>query len=413
VRAARALAAASVAVLLSACSGPEPDQAPRPEPGATSPSPDTPTPAEPALPSVGPSPSTGQGPDGEEKPTDDPLAEWSVEQKVGQLLMVGVSVTSPQQVSHTSITRHHVGNVFLHGRSDAGVAATRDLVERYTGLVSQRTTRDTPLLVATDQEGGSVQVLSGPGFSTIPPAMEQASWQPATLERRAERWGKELADAGINLNLAPVMDLVPRSLAEGNPPIGYFDRNYGFTPRSVTSSANAFSAGQRAAGVEPVIKHFPGLGRVTENTDTSDGVTDTETAADSPSVDVFRAGIDAGARFVMMSTAQYDQMDPGTPASFSRVVVQDLLRDQLGFDGVVMTDDLSAAAQAQEWSPGERAVRAVGAGVDLVLASADPSVVPEMAEALVEKARTDPAFAQKVDLAASRVLAAKSGLGAG
>ncbi|HWV78801.1 MAG TPA: glycoside hydrolase family 3 N-terminal domain-containing protein, partial [Isoptericola sp.] len=80
----------------------------------------------------------------------------------------------------------------------------------------------------------------------------------------------------------------------------------------------------------------------------------------------------------------------------------------LGFDGVVMTDDVSAAAQVQDRSPGERAVDAVDAGVDLVLASADPSVAPAMADALVAKARKDPAFAEKVDASARRVLAAKA-----
>lgn len=338
---------------------------------------------------------------------DDVLAGWSLEQKVGQLVMVGVAVDSPAQVSADAVTEHHVGNVFLHGRSEAGVDATRDLVEEYTDLAGRRTTHGTPMLVATDQEGGLVQVLRGPGFSDIPRATEQAGWPAATLRERAEGWGGELAAAGINLNLAPVMDLVDADEAEGNAPIGHFDRSYGFTPSSVTRSANAFSAGMRAAGVEPVIKHFPGLGRVTRNTDTDAGVTDTRTGPDAASVKVFADGIDAGARYVMMSSAVYDEIDPDAPAVFSRAVVGGLLRGDLGFDGVVVTDDLSAAAQVQDWSPGQRAVRAVDAGVDLVLASADPSVAPEMADALVAEAREDPEFAAKVDESARRVVEAK------
>jgi beta-N-acetylhexosaminidase len=330
---------------------------------------------------------------------------------VGQLVMVGVAVDSPAQVSADAVTEHHVGSVFLHGRSEAGVDATRELVEEYTGLVGPRTTNDTPLLVATDQEGGLVQVLRGPGFSEIPRATEQASWDAGTLRKRARGWGGELADAGINLNLAPVMDLVDETDAAGNAPIGYFGRNYGFTPRSVVRSATAFSAGMQAAGVEPVIKHFPGLGRVTANTDTDAGVTDTVTGAKADSVDVFAQGIGAGARYVMMSSAVYAKIDPDAPAVFSPAVVDGLLRDDLGFDGVVMTDDLSAAAQTQQWSPGERAVRAVDAGVDLVLASADPAVAPEMADALVAEARADPEFAARVDESARRVIEAKADLG--
>ncbi|MFC8598761.1 glycoside hydrolase family 3 N-terminal domain-containing protein [Isoptericola sp. NPDC057191] len=420
-RAARLAALLAAGAVLASCSGPgsEPTSAP-----ATSSAPSGTS--APASPEQTPSPTSSPAPTGTtagtttpspapsstgpSEPADDPLAGWTWEQKAGQLIMVGVSVSDPAAVSAEAIRDKHVGNLFLHGRSTAGVAATRELVDEYTALVSRRSTHGTPLLVATDQEGGKVQVLRGPGFSDIPEATEQATWSPATLRRRARGWGDELAAAGVNLNLAPVMDLVDEADAADNPPVGAFQRNYGFTPQTVVSSANAFSAGQRAAGVEPVIKHFPGLGRVTTNTDTTTHVTDDVTTRDSDSVRVFARGIDAGARYVMMSTAVYDRIDPDAPAAFSPVVVDGLLRGELGFDGVVMTDDLSAAAQVQGWSPGRRAVDAVDAGVDLVLASADPSVAPAMADALVAKARTDPAFAKKVDAAARRVLAAKAGL---
>lgn len=416
------LGAGALAVGLLAGCGPAGDEpAPTPAGTGTSRTPDGGTSPSPAGTGASPTPTSsptasdpgdggqdGEGsggePDGQD---DDVLAGWSLEQKAGQLVMVGVAVDSPAQVSADAVTEHHVGNVFLHGRSEAGVDATRDLVEEYTDLAGRRTTHGTPMLVATDQEGGLVQVLRGPGFSDIPRATEQAGWPAATLRERAEGWGDELAAAGINLNLAPVMDLVDADEAEGNAPIGHFDRSYGFTPSSVTRSANAFSAGMRAAGVEPVIKHFPGLGRVTRNTDTDAGVTDTRTGPDAASVEVFAKGIDAGARYVMVSSAVYDEIDPDAPAVFSRAVVGDLLRGDLGFDGVVVTDDLSAAAQVQDWSPGQRAVRAVDAGVDLVLASADPSVAPEMADALVAEARDDPEFAAKVDESARRVVEAK------
>lgn len=399
-----AAVAVSAAVALAACSGPTAEPSPTP---VASPS-ASPTQATPAR-----SPSTpgDPAPSGTGSPTaDDPLADWTLEQKIGQLVMVGVAVDGGSaDASSAAVTEHHVGNVFLHGRSEAGVEETRALVERYTALVSQATTHGEPMLVATDQEGGLVQVLRGPGFSEIPRATTQAEWDPAELERRAREWGAELAAAGVNLNLAPVVDLVPEETARQNAPIGYFSRNYGFTAESVTASATAFGAGQRAAGVETVVKHFPGLGKVTQNTDTATHVVDDDVAPDSPDVAVFAAAIEAGARFVMMSTAVYERIDPEAPAAFSPVVV-DLLRDDLGFDGVIMTDDVSAADQVEGWSPGERAVRAVDAGVDLVLASADPSVVPEMTAALAERAERDPRFAAKVDAAVERVLAAKSTL---
>jgi beta-N-acetylhexosaminidase len=159
------------------------------------------------------------------------------------------------------------------------------------------------------------------------------------------------------------------------------------------------------------IKHFPGLGRVTENTDTDAGVTDDVTTREDPSVAVFASGIEAGAAFVMTSTAVYPQIDGSLPAAFSPVVVDGMLRGDLGYDGVVITDDVSAAAQVQQWSPADRAVLTIDAGGDMVLASADPGVVAEMVGAVVERASSDPAFAEKVDAAVLRVLAAKERLG--
>lgn len=373
-----------------------PESPPQPAPTPTATSPDVP-----ASPAPSPTPST---------PPPDPLAGWTLEQKVGQLLMVGVDVRSPQQASYDAVAQRHVGNVFLAGRSQAGTGPTADLVAGFTSLVSPETTRGTPLFVATDQEGGYVQVLRGPGFSEIPTALDQSRLDPGTLQRDATTWGSELAAAGVNLNLAPVMDLVPEESAAQNPPVGYFERGYGFTPDVVTSHANAFSAGMEAAGVDVTIKHFPGLGRVTANTDTTAGVTDSVTTRDDASVQVFASGIEAGAAFVMTSSAVYTQIDPDLPAAFSPVVVDGMLREDLGFDGVVITDDVSAAAQVQPWSPADRAVLTIEAGGDMVLASADPTVVAEMATALVERASQDDAFAAKVDAALLRVLAAKERL---
>ncbi len=341
----------------------------------------------------------------------DPLAGWTLEEKVGQLFVVGLDLTEPQQVSRDLVSQRHVGNVFLHGRSSAGSTAVRAVVDDFTALATDATTHGTPMLVAVDQEGGRVQTLTGPGFSTIPAATAQAGVAPDELRTQAQAWGEELAAAGVTLNLAPVMDLVSSSDAVGNPPIGALDRNYGFDEQTVTSHAGAFLDGMRTAGVGVSVKHFPGLGRVTANTDTTAGVTDTVTAPDDASVDVFRSGIAAGADTVLMSTAVYSLIDPSAPAAFSPVVVGGLLRGTLGFDGVVITDDLSGAEQVAAWSPGDRAIDAIAAGCDLVLFSKEPDAAPAAVEAVVARASSDPDFAARVDESARRVLALKASLG--
>ena len=109
----------------------------------------------------------------------------------------------------------------------------------------------------------------------------------------------------------------------------------------------------------------------------------------------------------MMSTAIYSRMDPSAPAAFSSTVVQRGVREALGFEGVVVTDDLSGAAQVAAWSPGDRAIDAIAAGCDMVLFSKDPSVVPDAVTAVVARAQADPAFAARVDESARRVLALK------
>lgn len=339
----------------------------------------------------------------------DPLEGWSPEERAGQLIMVGVETAGPRLASIDAVSTHHVGNVFIAGQTHAGAEAIRGVVDAMTALVGPDTTHGTPPLVATDQEGGQVQVLQGSGLSTIPSALEQAAMPAQDLRARALTWGQELADVGVTMNLAPVADLVDIPDPSANAPIGAWEREYGNDPATVLDHATAFAQGMEEAGVIAVYKHFPGLGRVGANTDTASDVTDGTTApSGDAAVSVFADAIGGGARVVMVSSAVYPLIDDSSPAVFSPAVVTDMLRGELGFTGVVITDDVSAAAQVQEWDPGQRAVRAVRAGCDIVLASGDPSTAIDMVRALVDQARDDPAFADRIDQSAARVLDLKT-----
>ncbi|WP_456844140.1 glycoside hydrolase family 3 N-terminal domain-containing protein [Cellulomonas sp. P5_C6] len=337
----------------------------------------------------------------------DPLAGWTLEQKIGQIVMVGVDLAAPQQASIDSVTDAHVGNVFLQNRSSGGTQPVLDLVHELTDQVSDETTHGTPLFVGVDQEGGQVQTLTGPGFSTMPAALTQGSMSAADLQVAATGWGQELAAAGVTVNLAPVADIPTEQGAASNAPIGHYQREFGYDLSTVTTHADAFAAGMSAGGVDTAVKHFPGLGRVTGDTDTTANVTDDVTSPSSDQVASFQHAVDRGTPFVMVSTAIYALIDPTAPAAFSAPVVTDLLRGTLGFDGVVITDDVSAADQVAAWTPGDRAVDAIEAGCDIVLASKDPTVLPAMITALTQKAQADDEFAAKVDAAVLRVLAAK------
>ena len=340
-------------------------------------------------------------------PTVDPLAGLTLEQRVGQLFMVGTPATAPGTEVLDALQTRFVGGVFLSGRSALGVAATRAVVDQLTAA----STSALPLLVATDQEGGEVQVLRGPGFSMIPSGVEQGTQTVDELTANAQRWGSELAAAGVNFDLAPISDVVADAAsAPANAPIGAFHREFGFDQQTVEQHAGAVISGMRSAGVLTSPKHFPGLGLVTENTDTTADVTDDLTYQDSPSVKVSETLIDQGACCIMVSTADYALLDPGVPAAFSPVIVDGLLRQTLGFRGVVITDDLSGATQVTAWSPADRAIMSIEAGDDIVLVSRYPQYAAEMIDAVVAKARTDPAFAALVDDAARRVVELKSSL---
>ena len=342
----------------------------------------------------------------------DPIAGLTLAQRVGQLFMVGTSASAAQQATLDAISLRHVGSIFLSGRSSAGVPATAAVVSTFTSLVDQATTGNEPMLVATDQEGGEVQVLQGAGFSQIPSAVEQGGMTSEDLQASARTWGAQLRAAGVNMDLAPVVDLVASAqAAAGNPPVGAFRREFGYEPSTIESHADAFRAGMSASGVETVIKHFPGLGRVGANTDTRSGVTDTVIGRNGADVGIYRREIAAGVRCIMLSSAIYAQIDSSAPAIFSPIVVGDLLRGQLGFEGVVMSDDLSAPRQVAAWSPADRAILAIQAGTDIVLVSAVPGLVPQMVDAVLAKAQSDPAFAKLVDAAARRVVTLKSELG--
>ena len=381
--------------------------------GGSSPSPQPTTPA-PASPSAAPSPTAAASatPSATATATGGALEGWSLEEKVGQLMMVGVDATAPKQSSNEAVDTHHVGNIFIAGRTTAGSQATQKVIASFTGRVGSATTHNTPMLVATDQEGGEVQVLAGSGFSDIPSALDQSAQPRDQLVASARTWGKELADVGVNMNLAPVADLVDIDRPSTNEPIGRWGREYGHDAATVSSKAGAFAEGMQASKVIPTYKHFPGLGRVTANTDTSANVVDSTTnrSTDAAVSVIFGAAIAAGAQVIMVSSATYALIDPSAPAVFSSTIVTEMLRTEMGFTGVVITDDVSAAVQVQGVAAGERAVRAIRAGCDIVLASADPTVAADMVKALVAAAQSDPAFAARVDESAARVLALKSGL---
>jgi beta-N-acetylhexosaminidase len=307
------------------------------------------------------------------------------------------------------IERLAPGGVFLAGRSTAGMAATAATTATIQQLGSTAS-GGVGMFVATDQEGGQVQVLSGPGFSQIPTAKVQGRWKPEVLQAAATGWGNELRAAGVNVNLAPVADVLSPALGTANAAIGRYDRAYGTDPRVVSDHVLAFARGMRDAGVVSTVKHFPGLGRVRDNTDFSAGVVDGQTTTTDPDLLPFSLASEAGTPWMMVSSAIYSRIDPEQPASFSAAIITTLLRERIGYRGLIVSDDLGRATQVAAVPPGQRAVRFLRAGGDIVL-TADPVALAPMIDEVMSTATSDPEFAGRITDAERRIVEAKTHLG--
>jgi beta-N-acetylhexosaminidase len=335
------------------------------------------------------------------------LGSLSLAQRVGQLFMVGVAgdIAGPELT--TAEHAYHFGSLLLNETSvgtaqlAARTAAMQDLAPSGTGGVR--------FFIAANQEGGEVQQLTGPGFATMPTALQQGTWPVSTLRTAATQWGTDLRAAGVNLNLAPVMGVVPPGTAATNAPLGQLDREFGFNPVTTGEHGAAFIQGMAAAGVMSVAKHFPGLGRVAGNTDFTANVVDNVTTPDDPYLKSFKAAVAAGVPMVMVALATYTKIDPTELAVFSPVVMK-LLRGELGFTGVIVSDDLGQAAAVQAIAPGNRAIRFLTAGGDLVT-SQTLAPAEQMAAAVLAKAEGDAAFRATVDAAARQVMTAKEAAG--
>jgi beta-N-acetylhexosaminidase len=338
------------------------------------------------------------------------LARMTEEQRVGQLFLLGLAGDRLGPAETDAIRVQHLGSVWFTERSASGTAGIRTVADAVQALATPAATAGVRFLVAANQEGGQIQALGGAGFSRIPAAVAQGGIATAALQGDAAGWGRELRTAGVNMDFAPVLDVVPPGTDARNQPIGVLQREYGHDPATAGSHGAAFLRGLQSAGVATTVKHFPGLGQVQGNTDFTAGVVDDRTGTTDPYLQSFRQGIDAGAPFVMVALATYTRIDRDHQAVFSSAIMRQLLRDGMGFKGVVVSDDLGSSAAVAGVPPATRALAFLSAGGDLVV-SKTADVAVTMAEAVVSRAAVDAPFRARVDDAAIRVLRAKQAAG--
>lgn len=394
---------AMTALVVAGCSDSQspPTAGPSTVPSSSVPLPTTqPATAQPSTPAETPTPTPT--PTATPSCIEQKLQTLTLREQAAQLIMTGISASGMTSAQRPIVQKEKPGSVFLLGNSGS-LSHTRTAMAAANTAATVKGVRP---LIAADQEGGQIQRLKGPGFDRIPAATVQGSWSTDKLTARAQQWGGQLKQAGVNVDLAPVADVVPTSLKSQNAPIGSLDREYGNTPEEVGPPVQAFVRGMQKADVMTTVKHFPGLGRVRGNTDFSSGVVDNVTVRGDTDLQPYADGIKAGAAMVMISTVTYTKIDPKNRAVFSPTVIQGMVRGDLGWSGVVITDDVGAAAEVASVPVGQRATRFVAAGGDVVI-NAKAGLTATMVNALVVKAQQDKAFAAKLTSSVRRVLTLK------
>jgi beta-N-acetylhexosaminidase len=291
----------------------------------------------------------------------------SLKQLAGQRIIYAYAGLRPPASLFSAIRAGDAGGVILFGPNISSYSQIRTVIAQLQGAALSSPVH-TRLLILTDQEGGKVRRLRGaPSLSekqvgAAPNALSQA--QAAGLGA-----GRNLAGAGINVNLAPVLDVYRQP---GNF-IDQFQRSYSGNPLTVSTLGAAFISAQQRTGVAATAKHFPGLGAATpsQNTDLRP-VTLRLSAQQLRAVDErpYAAAIAAGVKLVMTSWATYPALDPRRPAGLSAAIIQGELRRRLGFRGVTITDGIDAGAVTPFGSLARRSLLAAAAGADLILCAA-------------------------------------------
>jgi beta-N-acetylhexosaminidase len=311
----------------------------------------------------------------------------TLRQQVGQLIVSSFPDPAPPDYIRRRLRARETAGVILFGFNAGAEAEWR----RLTRSVQRHAAGDA--LVMTDQEGGEVRSVSWAG----PAAGQPAQGDSGDVRRSARAAARQLRRAGVNVNLAPVAD-VPGGAA---PVMGF--RAFAGGPTGIAARTRAAIEGMRAAGVAATPKHFPGLGRAQVNTDDASALVMGPLNAD---LVPFRAAVAARAPLIMLSHALYPAVDANRIASQSARIATGLLRQRLGYDGVVVTDSIEAQAVLDRSGVGRAAERSLRAGADLILTTGSASwnlIHPW----LLREARASQAFRKRVRESAARVLGLK------
>ena len=345
--------------------------------------------------------SGGQGGGQDEEGTSVAVEDMSVRDMVGQMFVVSVGGTEPDYYVEKMVRERNIGGVIFFGYNMESEEQVRSLTASLQQL-SMRTEPAVPLFVAVDQEGGDI--ASAPWVTPRPAAAEVGGrGDPAEARAVAEGIGDELLRAGVNTNFAPVVD-TGFGAAIGN-------RSYGEDPELVSRMGAASVEGFERAGIVSAAKHFPNHGPAVADSHEALPVVDHDMETlQSYDLPPFRAAVEAGVPMMMAGHLLYPAVDAERPASLSPKWMG-ILREDLGFDGVVVTDDLAMAGASGGGTPERAAVEAVGAGADLLVVSSPPQQQADAYDAVVAAVESGEIPEERVRASVRRLVEVKETYG--
>lgn len=333
----------------------------------------------------------------------------TIEQQIGQMLIFGWQGETAEESQTVNdhaaalIDELHVGGIILMGRNISPPDSLRAMLAEMQNKASANGLP--PLFVGTDQEGGRVSRLVPPDYTLAPSALQIGeTGDPEQARRWARTVGTELKAVGINWDFAPVLDV---NNNPENPVIG--NRSYGEDPARVAAMGVAAVRGfQDDAGILACGKHFPGHG----DTDTDSHlalpqIKHSRQRLEDVELVPFRAAMEAGLAAVMTAHILFPALDAERPATLSPAILTGLLRQELGFEGLVITDSLEMRGVADHWGASEAAILAAIAGADILLCCHTPEVQRAIRDALVAAVRSGRLPQARVDESLARIARAK------
>lgn len=332
---------------------------------------------------------------------DDPLAGMSVDEMVGQMFVVSLQGTEPDYYINKMIDDRNIGGALLFGYNMESEAQVKSLAASIQER-SMQTEPKIPMFVSVDYEGG--EIAGAPWVTPQPSAAEIGAAGDSSVAGNAARTiGSELLRAGVNTDFAPVLDTGFGSA------IG--SRSFGEDPTLVSRMGTAAIKGFEAAGIVTSAKHFPNHGPAESDSHTSLPVIEhDETTIESYDLPPFRAAVEAGVPMVMVGHLVYPQIDPNNPTSLSPEAYR-MLREDLGFKGVAVTDDLAMEGANGGNPPADAAVRAVKAGADMLIISSPPEEQAAAYDAVVAAVESGEIPEEQVRKSVERILNVKKEYG--